>query len=560
MCLAHTAVNAQVYPNTPVTISSDKVRVDGKVFYAHPVLDHQTLYSISKAYMVSIDEIVAANKELELKTNGLKTGQILNIPDNGQLSPEPETQQPVQAEAAPVQKPAQTSSAQQKEPVQGKDYIIYVAKWYDDLGSIASKHNIDKEVLMAYNGMTSQKLSKKQKIKIPLHPESVAVSPEVKENAESENVGSYAEQVIQSGMESIDSLAQAAGEKIGRFFHRKDETIDVTVVLPFNAKSKPNDSAFDLYSGMLLAARDLGNSGIKIRLNVIDSKNSLTPVTSDKLDDADFVFGPIAPEDIQTVLGICPESTVVISPLDPRAGNLVPQHENLIQAPSSAEAQFSEIVRWIKEDMKAGDKVVLISEKGAAQTAAARHLENSGIAYTAFSYGILEGRTISFDKYMSGTGTTRVIIASDKEAFVNDAVRNLNLMTHRKFDVVLYGPSKIRNYDTIDIESLHAVQAHVASSYFIDYDNPRQKNFLLSYRALFGAEPTPFAYQGYDALWCFVRGYDRYGKDWLDKMTIHQDTGLQSDFRLEKDSEGGYTNQAVRRAIYGTDFSIKVTK
>ena len=554
MCLAHTAVNAQVYPNTPVTISADKVKIEGRVYFAHPVLDHQTLYSISKAYMVTIDEIVAANQELDLKSNGLKTGQVLVIPDNGQLDAEPVVQ-----EAAA--QPAVTAQGQEKkEGIQDQEYIVYVAKWYDDLGSIAAKYNVSKDVLMAYNGLTSQKLGKKQKIKIPLHPEGMTASDKADDATVQETEVSRAGQVLHQVIETVDSLAQTVVEKTGSLFHRNSETVDVTVILPFNAKSKPDGSAFDLYSGMLLAARDLGKSGIKVNLNVIDSKNSLTPVTSEKLSGTDMVFGPISPEDIKTVLGLCPSGTAVISPLDPRVSGIVPSYPNLIQAPSSADAQYAEIARWIREDRKPGDKVVMISEKGAAQTAIAKYMAGSGIEYTSFSYGILEGRTISFDRYMSATGTTRVVIASDKEAFVNDAVRTLNLMTPRKFDVVLYGPSKIRNYDTIDIESLHAVQAHVASSYFIDYDNARQKNFLLSYRALFGAEPTPFAYQGYDALWFFVRSYDRYGSDWIERMTDGEEAGLQSGFRLGREGEGGYSNLSVRRAVYGTDFTIKVIK
>lgn len=559
LCLVHIAVNAQVYPNTPVTVSADRVKVNGKIFYAHPVLDHQTLYSISKAYNVTIDEIVAANPELALKENGLKTGQILNIPDNGQLSAAAEAEtQPQNENVAPAPQEQKEPKIQEQER-DDQAYTVYVAKWYDDLGSIAARFNTSKEVLMAFNGLTTQKLGKKQKIKIPLHPENV-VTGQAEATGDADTELSHAGQAIKSGIEAADSLVQAAGDKIGQLFHRKSETINVAVVLPFNAKSKPDGSAFDLYSGMLLAARDLGKSGIKLNLKVIDSKNSLTPVKSESLEDADFVFGPVSPDDLRNILGVCPSSTAVISPLDPRAGTLAAAHSNFIQAPSSADNQFAEIVRWIREDTKAGDKVVMISEKGAAQTKVASYLADSGIEYTSFSYGILEGRTISFDRYMSTAGTTRVVIASDKEAFVNDAVRNLNLMTHRKFDVVLYGPSKIRNYETIDIESLHAVQAHVASSYFIDYDNARQKNFLLSYRALFGAEPTPFAYQGYDALWYFARSYDRYGSSWLEEMTGFEEKGLQSDFRLERSSEGGYANYAVRRAVYGTDFTIKVIK
>ena len=49
--------SAQDYVAPPVSISKDKVKIDGKVFYSHIVLDKQTLYSISKAYNVSVEEM-----------------------------------------------------------------------------------------------------------------------------------------------------------------------------------------------------------------------------------------------------------------------------------------------------------------------------------------------------------------------------------------------------------------------------------------------------------------------------------------------------------------------
>lgn len=63
-------VQAQEYTNTPVTISKEKVRVNGKLCWSHIVLERQTLYSISKAYNVSIDDIIRFNPSI--KENGLK--------------------------------------------------------------------------------------------------------------------------------------------------------------------------------------------------------------------------------------------------------------------------------------------------------------------------------------------------------------------------------------------------------------------------------------------------------------------------------------------------------
>ena len=99
---AYPSVSAQDYVATPVSISKDKVKIDGKVFYSHIVLDKQTLYSISKAYNVSIEDIYRHNPSV--KENGLRKNDIINIPvvEAPQPKVEEESQQ-TEVEQASVQ-------------------------------------------------------------------------------------------------------------------------------------------------------------------------------------------------------------------------------------------------------------------------------------------------------------------------------------------------------------------------------------------------------------------------------------------------------------------------
>ena len=90
---------AQEYISTPVSISKEKVRAGGKVCYSHIVLEKQTLFSIAKAYNVTIEDIYAVNPTL--KETGLKKNSIILIPTQEsaaktdapavETSPEPET-------------------------------------------------------------------------------------------------------------------------------------------------------------------------------------------------------------------------------------------------------------------------------------------------------------------------------------------------------------------------------------------------------------------------------------------------------------------------------------
>ena len=71
------------YQAVPVSVSQDKVRVGGKICYSHIVREKQTLYSISKAYGVSQEDILRYNPKLEKEA--LKKNDILIIPSQEAL-------------------------------------------------------------------------------------------------------------------------------------------------------------------------------------------------------------------------------------------------------------------------------------------------------------------------------------------------------------------------------------------------------------------------------------------------------------------------------------------
>ena len=101
LILSCTAAVAQDYVPTPVTISSEKVRLNGKVYYAHLVLERQTLYSIAKAYGVTEQDLYDANPSL--RETGLQKSSILLIPIDRQKGADIAVENA--AEAAPARQP-----------------------------------------------------------------------------------------------------------------------------------------------------------------------------------------------------------------------------------------------------------------------------------------------------------------------------------------------------------------------------------------------------------------------------------------------------------------------
>lgn len=521
--LACTQAAAQQYQAPEVKISQDKVRVNGKSYYAHVVTEKQTLFSISKAYDVSLQDIYDSNRNLDLENAGLKVGQVIFIPTQGtkpaasEEPAKPQTQEQAAREQAAgtyvvVPSPSETVSSAPVEPVIPDKKTANDKK---DSGSALDR--------WLYPG--KYRTSTGSEEVSPSEPDSLVVR--------------------------TDSSA---------FVLDIPQTIKVAMILPFTS-SKLSDNTVDFYSGALLAARDYGRAGVSVDINAIDVRDSAT-ISPSTLEAYDIIIGPISSKDMNVLLDKCPEGKFIISPLDPQAAALSKDRPS-IQAPTPTALQNEDIVNWAIQDMMPGDSLVLITSKGAPLSEGSRciieTLRNSGVKYHTISYGILEGLSIqkAFEWHHSANGTTRYIVAADDESFVNDAVRNVNLMLFKKHDVALYAPSRIRSFNMIETEYLHSVNTHISAAYFTDFNNKKVSDFIMTYRALYNVEPNQFAFHGYDTMNCFISICHEFGRQWAKVLKDYNGHGLQTDFRFEREEGNeGFVNTAVRRVVYTPDYQI----
>ena len=531
------SAGAQEYVAPPVEVSDQKVRKDGKVFYSHVVLERQTLYSISKAYNVTQEEIFEANPGL--KETGLKKNAIIMIPTQSEVK---ETIQQKQEDAVEA-----TGASIQK---------IHTVRWYETLKDIAARYNVTESEIISANNLKDGKIKNRQKLIIP-------------------TIGSTVERITTESEAEIVQEFEEEDMNLETAFDDKDEeeettilsksTIQATVLLPLKATGNSSSkSNMDFYSGLLLAARELGESGINIDMNVYDIANGSFGATRDELETSDMIIGPVAAGDINRLYAVAPGIKALVSPLDPKAEQLTERYSTMVHAPAPRMAQYEDVANWIKEDLMPGDKVIVISEKEARKGDEGRILraviDSAHITYTPFSYSILEGRKIQepLETEMTTEGFNRVVVASESEAFVNDVVRNLNLTIHNKFNVVLYAPAKIRTFETIEIENFHNTNLHASLTYYIDYNDPEVRKFIKKYRTLFHTEPTQFAFQGYDVAKYFLGLCAKYGEDW---MRYAEDASmLQSTFDLKPSGNAGYINNGIRRIVYGKEYSVENSK
>ena len=542
--------SAQEYENTPVTLSKEKVKVSGKLCYSHIVLEKQTLYSISKAYNVSIEDIYSFNPGL--KDSGLKKNSIILIPVAEAVKEEVKISE-VQQEKKATEQTSPVKPVVKKEAKASKKKV-HVRKWYEDLSMIADQYGVTVEDIMDANNLTDTLLTNRQKLVIP--------APRM-DDARAEHTET--EVKVMTETEASDNIAEAASsndEMPAETIVRQSGPVSTTMLLPLrNAEGKLSKNNMDFYSGAMLAVYDLAQNGIDIDINTFDLADPGISVTKEDIEGSDIIIGPISAADQTRVLQSS-DSCMLISPLDPRAEKLVAQYGRLIQAPTPHRIQYQNLTSWIKEEMGESDKVIMFSERTARVSETVNTMkevmDSSGIAYAPFEYSILEGRDIlePLKELMTPEGTNRIYIASESEAFVNDVERNLNLMLLENFAVVLYAPSRVRNFETIEVEHFHKTSMRVSLTYYINYEDQAVKDFLMKYRAIYNTEPTQFAFQGYDLATYFINLCSKYGKDWMDMLESSSEAMLQSTFRFSKQETGGYINTGVRRIEYGPKWKI----
>ena len=528
---------AQEYVPTPVTVSKEKVKLGGKVYLSHVVLERQTIYGITHAYGVSESELYEANPSL--KETGLQKNAIILIPYKEASVEEP------RSETQPT-----------------GEYIEHKVKWFEDIDDIAKTYGVTVREIMDFNGLKSRKLTSRQIIRIPLMA-SPGGEAKAAETTVATETPAEAEEILPA--EDTTQTAVIVGPKPEEMAEIPGgHNVEAALLLPINTNGKVSDANMDFYCGALMALRSLEKEGVKAKVHIYDLYAGV-PSLSD-LGKCDFVLGPVSARDIEAILQRISGEVPLISPLDPKAASLGATYDKFIQAPTAVDRQYTDLAKWLSEEKGGSDRIILITEKNAKSTTASIAIRNAmaaeNLTYEILNYAIVEGRGIPsiLNTKMDKDVVNRVVVASESEAFMGDVMRNLGIMMGKGYQVVMYAPSKVRTFETIEGSTYHQASLHLCSPYFVDYRDDAVNHFVLSYRALYNTEPSQFALQGYDTVRYFISMASRFGQRWPEALKSNGGAGLHTDFLFVPSGKDGYVNTAVRRVLYKKDYSTVIVK
>lgn len=331
-----------------------------------------------------------------------------------------------------------------------------------------------------------------------------------------------------------------------------------------------------LYQGVLLAVEDLKKQGLDINLHVFDTekkqstvRQTLKNLGTQKLD---LILGPVYSNTFELVAEYAQANQIpIVSPLSSKNKQLY-NNPFVFQLNTSIQSLCDNIFNHLMSD-KENKNIVIVHSKN--YKALEEYKLVSDIEQQLFEdgrywkYSNLNYSKISFEDYgnlgleylLSKTQENIIVIPSSKPAVVESFLTNLRILS-KSYPIKLIGFPSWQHYSSMDPSNLFELNTQILSPYFIDYKSEDVNQFVNRFRYEFSCEPNDYSFRAYDFTIYFSTAIKRYGIQFFDHLIEMKDIDLlQSNFAIESVSAwGGFENRGLKIINYTKDFEVKAQK
>lgn len=487
----------------------------------------QTIYSLSKMFRITAEQLKEANPEL--KERGLKVGEVLNIPSS---------------RSAPVHKKSETDSHR-------KD-------------SIAPEVKKDKQIAGPdKQDGTKNTLADSKNIEV------------VKAVAGDKNVP------VPGGVFNTDC---------GNFdFKKYNRPFKIALLAPFYIaqnrgyvlKGKKKDEEppvypkslkfIEFYQGLLLALDSLKKQGVSTELLVYDTERDSAKIASitkkTEFDDVDLIIGPFFSSNLRHFSDFAKSHKIpIVSPLsqnseflmnNPYAFQANPSNSTMVNEAADYFSGSKDINCLVVRSAKKEDsllarqfKTKLFELYNVKFKSDPPHFKEMLYKEVGFK-GVQESLSKEIDNV--------IFIPSVSETFVANVLNKLNTL-ETKFPIYILGMQTWAFEDNIEQDYLFNLQYTFFTSMYVDYKRADVIAFLNYYRGLFHAEPSKYSFQGFDIGMYFVNALKAYGSNFtgciLSDSKLNR-KGLQTEFLFGKPETGnGFENTKSYIIQFDKEFNI----
>lgn len=508
------------------TLKIPQDKTDQKFSRFHTIAKGETLYQLTQLYHVSAEDICLANPGLS--ASNFKVGEVVVIPPS---------------KDAPVQQATTTSGTlgvlnsgcKEMHRVKRKETIYSIARDYGLTPEALIKANPDMKA-------ADYTLKKGDLVCIP-YPET---------------------RTVQKAPTNQELFPQKSGPE-------KMQQITMGVLLPLKENHDESEKMVEFYQGLLLAVEDLKNQGTSVTVYTYDCGKSVADMkavlTEPALAKADIIFGPLATAQIPTLSDFCKKRQIkMVLPFSSQCDEVyknpylyvsnVPKNYLFEEAYKLIQDQFStrQFLIWNTGEQRTDDLEFIRGLK--------KMLDAKGIPYHEVSVG--SSSSVLQDNLSLGRKNIIVPNSASLQALKRlCAELSAFRASNPEYQFSLLGHPEWQIYTSSQLDNFFRFDTYIYSSFYKNMNKsacgPFETRFTKDFNTSLQNTYPSFGMMGYDLGRFFLKGLAGYGSGFNDKISTLRTAPLQSDFYFKRASNwSGFINKKVELIHYTPQKKIDV--
>ena len=518
----------------------------------HTVQKGETLFRLAVQNRISVKELCDANPGLSAEN--FKIGQVITIPAPSDEDPLASTIENA-GESAPQEIMTDVQTIQSDTATYKTTHVV---KKRETIFRICRNYDITQaEFLEANPEYKYTKLKQGVVVKIPFSQNELAQRKRRIDEAHSR---------MQSIPDSTLFQMNETPEEIS------DGTITAALILPFSlgdSATTLQKQMVEFYQGMLLALDRLKNENVSVNLKVFDSQadgTSLQPLLDGgQLDDADIIFGPRWTNQIAEVARWSTAHQVpLVLPMNANADDVF-NNPYVFQLNTPQSYFNQEIYNHFLEQFPNPNVIIMDADEfrrnefiDGLKTVMADH----NIPYSTLDIDTAYQELM--DTLVAGKQNI-MIINSSSSGPLNALLPVLQLITRTKapeIETHLFGYPEYQIYAQDHLDELYEVDTWFYSWFYTNNMLKESVDFNTRFRRSFSRQMLvsypSFASYGYDTGYYFLKGITTYGKDFYNHLNEIQTDPVQMGFKFERvNNWGGFINRKVFFVHFSNEYKVE---
>ncbi|WP_059026338.1 LysM peptidoglycan-binding domain-containing protein [Gabonibacter massiliensis] len=552
--------------------SKEMVVWKGKTYYLHTVEPGQTLFSICKAYEVSVEEVMVLN---EKKDNNLTIHEILKIP-----YVEPFKRLDNQFYYHKIKPKETLYSLSRKFGIRLKrilkDNPEYNEKDPIPTGSVVrlTLKQIDKDVLnaeLAWEDRQVREEAEVEALRVAAQTVKDEVDLEIKriEEEVQHPVSTYAERPVFSYQVRVALLLPFYLNN-NQYPEEKPVVLDSLAVdqqeEKWNLYSK-SEPFVQFYEGILMAVDSLKKAGYSVDLQVFDTERDpgKARMIANELNrfNPQLILGPVYANTFQVVADqLYDKSIPMVYPLSARTEGLG-RFPNFIQVNTSTTTLLENMADWVVKN-SIGANLVVIRPSGVSANS-----EESQLPYLV-RYRLqpdMEMKTINWSssitvdslKMLLKPHTENIILfPTVNEAAASRVLPVLSALPD-SYKVTVVGFPDWLKFTTLGDDVFFKLNVKLFMNSYVDYQSEPARKFAEQHRKYFYSEPTPIVNRAFDIGLFFMKQVADYGRQVLGHLGTEDEEALFTRFKFKMLPGGGMENRGLYLVHFRSNYEIKIT-